>query len=80
VSGCVILRVLFVNGTEREYPVHAGGGDWHYSDTGDEPPRLIVRPRGGTKQNDGRAQCRHEVPLMNVLSVMVVPRGAEADQ
>lgn len=62
---CITLRVLFVNGEEHEYPVHSGG-DWEYTQQPGWPDRLIVRPYGA------QGNARHEVPLGNVLSVMVV--------
>jgi hypothetical protein len=63
---CLRLRVVFMGGEEREYPIH-GGGDWSYRE---QPDRLIVRPYG--KQGN----ARHEIPLRNVLSVMVVGMAA----
>lgn len=59
---CITIRVLFTNGTERDYPIHPGG-DWRWAD---RPDRIVVRPNGA----DGNA--RHEIPLGNVMSVMVV--------
>lgn len=59
-SLCMGLLVRFRGGEELEYPVHHDG-DWTYDQ---RPPRLIVRPHG-------RGVPRHEIPLGNVLSVML---------
>ncbi len=74
-SGCVTLRVFFGSGRVREFPIHQGG-DWRYTESDEGPARIIIRPYGGARQNDGQVQCRHEIPLSNVDSVMVVPAAA----
>lgn len=62
---CVTLRIEFVSNHIIEYPIHVGG-DWRYTSAPDLPERIVVRPHG----KDSNA--RHEVPLRNVLSVMIV--------
>ena len=59
---CRRLFVHFRGGEERIFPIHFDG-DWTYDH---HPPRLIVRPHG-------RGVPRHEIPLGNVLSIMVAP-------
>lgn len=75
-DGCVTVRVFFLSGDAYDFPVHTGG-DWRYTDRNEYPPRLIVRPFGGTTTNDGEPQCRHEIPLATIESVFVVPARAK---
>ena len=75
-TGCVTVRVFFLSGDARDFPVHPGG-DWRYTERNDFPTRLIVRPFGGMRQNDGEPQCRHEIPLATIESVFVVPARAK---
>jgi hypothetical protein len=63
---CITIRISFVNGVTEDYPIHRPDGDWRYSDPAEGFQRLIVRPWG--KSGD----ARHEVPLCNVQSVMVL--------
>jgi hypothetical protein len=63
------IVVTFLNGEQSEYPIHAGDDDrWRWRLTvRDQVPLLIVRPRG-------KGVPRHEIPLMNVASYMIVER------
>lgn len=63
---CVLLRVTFLDGQVVEYPCHEGGS-WTYRE---DPTRIVVRPYGP-------GVPRHEIPLVNVRSMMLVEATPE---
>jgi hypothetical protein len=69
---CKAIIVTFLNDSQHEYPMHAPEGPddqrWRWRlTTRDGVALLIVRPRG-------KGVPRHEIPLMNVASYMLVDR------
>lgn len=64
---CTIIRVFYSSGFTAEYPVHSDCGDW-YATRREDIPLLIVRPHGA------QGNLRHEIPMSNLISYMVVYR------